>query len=810
MRPIRLVLENFAGIKSGQGKNRIEINLDKIDSDAKIVALTGPNGAGKTTIMDNLHPFRVMPYKATSPTPGSFSFYDHLVPGADGLKELDFEHDGRLYRSVVRMKAAGKTKKQEAYLFQVIDGQSVPFNDATTGIFSDGKAETYDKSVECILGKPEVFFTAIYSAQGKKPISSMGAGEIKSLLSAMMGMQSLKSLSEKAADVVKGLKPHLSAKQSQTIPLQQIASKAELLQNQLGTISAQITEKSEKMSVADTVIREKVATLSALETLAMQQESLKSQRLALNEQLDSANQDRTVRIAQFDKTQANEKSAIMDRLNDLGASERGATASVNQFAKHHAELTELISSETKLVNKKAELKQLQDELGNARFKIDSLFIDENRLTEITDAVGKIREALATDASDGKNLAATLLAAQQAAALINQVPCSGHAFSGSCSLLASARSANAEIPQKEIQLTNLRKNYTTESTKLKSIQTELTSLQEKKVKLQALKTSESDIAVKIANCKTMLADLPRIDKAKSEIPSATESLNTSKKELVDIQIRIAKGKLVLTDLTTKHTQARTEFISIVDSEIVRVKKALDALPAPVASSDITRARGLIEQAEKTKALIEHDAHLLHEKKQKIAIELQQATDANIAISSVQIETDRISQEIANWTLLSKALGNDGIIAMSIDDAGPSISTICNGLLNDCYGGRFNIRIGTQSATATGILKESFLIHVEDSLRGEQKTLDDMSGGEKVWINECLVRAMALYMAQTSGVQYSTLFSDESDGPLDETRKRQFMMMKRAVLNQGGYQREYIITQTPELWEMCDAVLDVTAL
>ena len=38
----------------------------------------------------------------------------------------------------------------------------------------------------------------------------------------------------------------------------------------------------------------------------------------------------------------------------------------------------------------------------------------------------------------------------------------------------------------------------------------------------------------------------------------------------------------------------------------------------------------------------------------------------------------------------------------------------------------------------------------------------------------------------------------------------MAMKRSVLERGGYEREFVITQTPQLWEMCDAILDVTKL
>ena len=84
---------------------------------------------------------------------------------------------------------------------------------------------------------------------------------------------------------------------------------------------------------------------------------------------------------------------------------------------------------------------------------------------------------------------------------------------------------------------------------------------------------------------------------------------------------------------------------------------------------------------------------------------------------------------------------------------------------------------------------------------------MSGGERVWINEALTRAIALYLAQNSGRKYETLFSDEADGPLDSERKRMFMAMKREVLRLGGYKREVYISQNPELNSIADAVIDL---
>jgi hypothetical protein len=59
----------------------------------------------------------------------------------------------------------------------------------------------------------------------------------------------------------------------------------------------------------------------------------------------------------------------------------------------------------------------------------------------------------------------------------------------------------------------------------------------------------------------------------------------------------------------------------------------------------------------------------------------------------------------------------------------------------------------------------------------KSLNLMSGGERTFIDACLTRAIALYLAQNTGRRFDTLFSDEADGPLDPEHKRMFMAMKR---------------------------------
>mmetsp|Transcript_21738 Transcript_21738/g.84795 ORF Transcript_21738/g.84795 Transcript_21738/m.84795 type:complete len:226 (-) Transcript_21738:2728-3405(-) len=92
----------------------------------------------------------------------------------------------------------------------------------------------------------------------------------------------------------------------------------------------------------------------------------------------------------------------------------------------------------------------------------------------------------------------------------------------------------------------------------------------------------------------------------------------------------------------------------------------------------------------------------------------------------------------------------------------------------------------------------------------KSLSLMSGGERTFIDACLTRAIALYLAQNTGRRFDTLFSDEADGPLDPEHKRMFMAMKREVLQLGGYRQEFFITQTPHLATMADAIIDLDAM
>ena len=56
MKPLRLTLKGFTGIRDGLGRDELTVDFELLGSGAQLVALVGPNGSGKTTIMDNAQP----------------------------------------------------------------------------------------------------------------------------------------------------------------------------------------------------------------------------------------------------------------------------------------------------------------------------------------------------------------------------------------------------------------------------------------------------------------------------------------------------------------------------------------------------------------------------------------------------------------------------------------------------------------------------------------------------------------------------------------------------------------------------------
>lgn len=812
MKPLRMTLNGFKGIDSGLGKNEITLDLESIiPAEAQLVALSAPNGGGKTTIMDNLHPYRLMPSHASSMSPAGFSYFEHIV-GGDAHKELDWEHGGRKYRSVIRLKVSpsGKTKKQECYLFAIDGPQPEPWKEPSTGLTSDGKAENYDACVEAILGSPEAFFTAQFSAQSKRPVGAMAATEVKKLFSSMLGYEELLALASKANDTYKELRPFLSEAQDRLMQLTAKRPNAELINANLQDLN----ERRMSLHASRTQLREQcdeaMRTVAKLATQVEQQESIKSKISALDERLADAVAGREKQLGEIDAKHGKERADLESELSRSRQSAKAAGDLVTDLSQRIAAVVATLQKQGAIDKASARREELLAKRGTLVIASESTQLDALKVAQARNAIQELTLVMKGDTAEGKSLAEALALAQKTAALLSEVPCHGTDMAGRCKLLGQANQAAGEIPQKLVALENARSEMGKKIQKRQTMMSHFDKLVAAEAAFNAAKEQIAALDAEMSDLREILALRPQFEEAQAALPNLKMQKEAAEQ-------RHGKEVATQSELEQRHAglkqeqdKQRSTLVKSMDEVIATLVADRAALPKVISMAAVDEAKAnlnaLVEMGEAKEELIFSTEIKIAEAKREMA----GLAELDGLIARAKDRADAISAEMAHWKLLGTAMGTNGIIAMSIDDAGPAIAEKANQLLEDCYGGRFSLAILTQEETAGGIQKETFQIQVLDNHRGETKLIDFMSGGEKVWINECLVRGIALHLAEASGKQFQTLFADEADGPLDPDRKRQFMSMKRAVLARGGYDREYIVTQTPELVELCDAVIDVTQL
>lgn len=811
MKPIKLALKGFAGIASGMGKSEVTLDLDTlVPAQAQIVALSGHNGAGKTTIMDNLHPYRVMPSRATNPTPGGFSYYEEIV-GGEGSKELVWEFMGVRYQSILRFRATAKTQKTEAYLFVINpDGSSQPWKDPRTGAESDGKASTYDKAIESILGKPEVFFQAQFSYQNRAPIGTMTAGDVKRLIADMIGTSKSAELAAKASDVLKALKPRQSMAQDALDRLRDQMPQREQLQAELDKHQADLACAGDELKSLHQQVAQVTAKIAGAEGSAQQRKVIEQQHKAWRQEVDEFAAESQSMMEKLACEKANELSTITEQEQSAQRSIAASEAMLQAAQREVGRLESVLASEKEINSAKQLVLDIHRQLQEQQKIVDDAIPQVMLLEKVQAQIEEIAGKLATTKSDGVHMAQALAQAKETAGLLTQVPCQGTDISGQCKLLSNANDAAGKIPQTETKVLGLRQGYVHLKGESEALAAKLVELRQAKSCHDAAVADISSLKLRLQRAQSVIETEAKLDEARAQLPQ-------SKAHLQEAVNRLADTKAEHAAVVQKRSSFQASFAQkeeALNATLAQKKQRLDALgkslpPLQVGDDVATLMQQQAQLQEKVKGC-EAQMVRLQEAIASVKAKFEVLQQQQVEQAKIEKTIQAYAREISHWVLLTKALGTDGIIAMTIDDAGPEISRKANELLEDCYGGRFALSLLTQKETQAGIAKETFLIQVEDNHRGENKLLDKMSGGEKVWINECLVRGISLYMAEVADVRSQTLFSDESDGPLDPQRKRQYMSMKRAVLQRGGYEREYVITQTPELLAMCDAVIDVTKL
>ena len=202
MRIKRLVLEHFAAILAGTGKERVELDLTSIEN--RFIVFIGPIGSGKTYILSHLQPFA---------TVGSLDVRntdDPIIEGKDGLKIFECEKDGHEYVATHHYIWNGKSHAKKHSLTK--DG---------TELNPNGNRSSFLDLIKLEFGIDESFLRLVRIGSNVANFISMKATERKSFI----------------ANLLKDTEMYLYLYKCWSGELREINTKVNILMNKITTFS---------------------------------------------------------------------------------------------------------------------------------------------------------------------------------------------------------------------------------------------------------------------------------------------------------------------------------------------------------------------------------------------------------------------------------------------------------------------------------------------------------------------------------------------------------------------------------------------
>ena len=785
MKPIFLHLRGSLGVRDGLGLEEIDIDFRRFS--AGLVCLVGPNGSGKTSILDNLHP-----YLCLASRDGHLASHFYLQ---DSCRDFRFEMGDIRHRSLILIDAT--TQRTEAY-FYVDD---IPQN--------DGKITTYKQVVDRLIGPPELFFQSIFSGQGKPGFTDLPPAKRKELFFELLQLQKYEAYSQHARQEAEGLEKPLVAKKAVIVQSElELQSRPQVL----ARLEAAETRRAELEASMHNRQHELEQITQAQMELHKKLEAYLQRRKEANE-LDEDIRALTVRLRKLGENYVLEKTKHASRIAAIEKDIQGLRKTCSDKKEIQARIAELHrlreeAGRLNVLEREAYIINQNEAEARAAFQRESEAYQKNCAMLHRERDRLLSEQSLLRKTIGHELAVCegeLDRARKEVSLIETVACrSIEGVPEQCVFLSKAIEARNEIPSLERRLRNVQSNEYIEQKGTGQLGIRLCDLDEQitsferfspifdEARFAKLKTSLGYVRVDHENLRRqidvmekkgweqLLEDVRLAESVESEKRSALSAINDQladlrskyESELVEVEETLAKKK---TNRLTIVLEVDLLDENIYEERRRHTKKKLEDLQRDelACASQVALGQSMLERLD---ALEERT---------------RQAQD----------EANRLTERITDWRLVQRACSKDGIPALELDAAGPSVSRIANTLLASSFGSRFQIRFETTRLSKDNKKQlETFDVRVygEDG----EKSIEDLSGGEQVWIERAIAEAIAIHLSESSERSFQSTFQDEFDGPLDPGNKQNYLAMLRESFRLGRRYYAFIVTQTPEIWQQVE--------
>jgi len=783
-----------------------------------LVALVGQNGAGKSTALEAVC---AALYKRLPTRPGSL--YDHCH-GRDAFVEAEFfGQDGDQIK--VRVQVDADRKLTEGYLF--LNGEPL----------TSGKAKDFEAEIVRRFGSQELFLASAFASQNKAgSFLTMDRKGRKELFAQLLGLGRLQELAQRAHD------RRQAAETALAVERQSIAS-AEAEAAALGPakVALEMAEgEAEGLALVLKDVQEEeaaaVATLERAKSAQERLEALERAREGAAREVEAA--EAAIRAAanlglkaQTEATRRRQALAGQDPDGMEARARRLHQSARERLDAQVASATAVIAEEPAVQAAVAKLEAMKGESAEIQARMGELAgIESLRARLAVELAGAERRLEDAELA----VAERVRALQRQAGLMNEAPCTavdawwrserelvagpgrgrllGVDLAGACPLLKDARAAKLAIttvkvdPELLVLVEDVRRRSSEADEQWAKVQAEPAELrariakraiesaawQETAARAVLIAAARRDLVAKKEEHalidSALASGLAEAEAARAQVVTETERIGEDLAEaLFDAQEQVAAAKKRL-------GEAKARFGT------VEAEKAQEA-----AAPNLALARDVVATVRDRRVGVEAKLRALDERRGQAAATVKRIEAVVAALEPRRKDVAVAEQELGDWALLERALGRDGIQALEIDAAGPQVSQVTNDLLTACYGPRFSIALETlrEKKSAPGEYTESFDVRVYDG--GQERPVEALSGGERVVVGEALGLALSIYNSRKSGIQYRTLWRDETAGALDPENAHAYVEMLRRAMDLGGFDQVLFVSHSPEVWQGADSRL-----
>ena len=817
MRIEKLRLKGFIGIQKGLGLNEISIDFSGI---VGLVAFAGQNGAGKSTILENMHPYNQLASR-------DGALYRHCFL-RDSEKELSFTYDRHHYKTLLKIDC--ESGKSEGYIWK--DGQSEV----------NGKISAYAEYIKSLLGSPALFFASVFCAQGSKKLSDMTTGQLKGLFAEFLRLDRLTAYEETAkqcSNVLSGSviqldsrAQHLADAISAKLDLQNESVTAELqmsdlyarrdtLRHQVFTLTNRIDELKE-VSAQNAVNIERRVDLEnsakrLTETLAADQVSCSNELSVLRAEYEEIK----TALRLIDET-LKQRDAIIGaaaKETELTATIDGLTIELEKLTEQGAAHQELIhamensrrdlEASIQALNADEKLKEIKDNITATRNLVNAQEV-EIKIIETDPRVSALESEIKSLTEKAEILAVKDPACQSTtcAFIVNALE-AAEKLPVARKELAAAKVSQAErrAAARE-KLDTLVQSYNNlivqETDRLVWVDDKKTDIKETiddacraiKAESALFVARNNDIATLRQRVADAKADLDQQKKLSALLPQVQVAeqrkadFEKRKQEITDKGVAI-KSAYDLKELDTQELIAGTR--NAIAEVSAKIYMGVEGRMKSYLGEKQALEQMLIPEAEK-------DIQELRDKLSKIQGEISRLEDAEKELITVQYDREQVTREISEWTYLRNACSKNGLQALEIDGAAPLITSFANDLLSQAFGPLYTVRLRTQDDEGREVLD---IVTIGED--GSEVLLENLSGGQRVWVLMALRLAMTLLSKEKSGRNFETAFFDELDGALDPDNALNFISMYQSFMKTGGFKMIPFISHKPECRNLADNVL-----